>query len=62
MRFWRRRRRDPERAEHELDEHGEEIARDLAQRGARDLDERSGFFGRLERRLVPRREDDRRGG
>jgi hypothetical protein len=59
--FWRRRRRNPERAEDELDEHGEEIARDLAQRGAHDLDERSGFFGRLERRLVPRREDHRRG-
>jgi hypothetical protein len=59
--FRRRRRRDPERAEDELDEHGEDIARDLAQRGVRDLDERAGFFGRLERRLVPGREDDRRG-
>jgi hypothetical protein len=57
MRLWRKR---AERGAQELDERGEEISRDLLQRGMRDLDERSGFFGRLERRLVPRRERDRR--
>jgi hypothetical protein len=56
MRLWRNRRR----AERELDERGESIGRDLVERGMRDLDERSGFFGRLERRLLPRRETDRR--
>ena len=57
MRLWRSRRR---RAERELDERGDAIARDLVERGMLDLDERSGFFGRLERRLLPRRETDRR--
>ena len=57
MRFWRRR---PRRAERELDERGEEISRNLVERGLADLDERSGLFGRLERRLLPRRESDRR--
>jgi hypothetical protein len=54
---WRRRRR----AERGLDERGEDIARDLVEQGMRDLDQRSGFFGRLERRLLPRREAERRG-
>ena len=36
------------------------VLTDLVERGMRDLDERSGFFGRLERRLLPRRETDRR--
>jgi hypothetical protein len=58
MRLWRSR---PRRAERELDDRGDAIARDLVDRGMRDLDERSGFFGRLERRLLPRRETDRRG-
>lgn len=57
MRLWRRRAR---RGEQELDEHGGEVSRDLLHRGMRDLDERSGFFGRLERRLAPKREPDRR--
>lgn len=55
---WLRRRR---RAERRLDERSEEISRDLVERGMRDLDQRAGFFGRLERRLLPRREDDRQG-
>lgn len=59
MRLWRGRRR---RAERELDERGEEISRDLVERGMRDLDQRSGFFARLERRVLPKRESDRRGG
>jgi hypothetical protein len=50
----------PRRAERELDDRGDAISRDLVERGMRDLDERSGFFGRLERRLLPRRETDRR--
>jgi hypothetical protein len=58
VRFWRSR---PRRAERQLDDRGEEIKRDLVERGMRDLDERSGFFGRLERRLLPRRETDRHG-
>lgn len=57
MRLWRSR---PRRAERELDDRGDAIARDLVARGMRDLDERSGFFSRLERRLLPRRETDRR--
>lgn len=57
MRLWRRRRRPEER---ELDDRSDAIARDLVDRGLRDLDERSGFLGRLERRLLPRRETDRR--
>lgn len=59
MRLWRRNR--PRPGERELEERSEEISRNLLERGARDLDERSGFFGRLERRLLPRRESDRRG-
>jgi hypothetical protein len=59
MRLWWSRRR---RAERELDERGEEISRDLVERGMRDLDERSGFFAKLERRLLPKRESDRRDG
>lgn len=58
MKLWRSR---PRPAERELDDRGEAIAHDLVERGMRDLDERSGFFGRLERRLLPRRETDRRG-
>lgn len=54
------RRSRPRRAERELDDRGEALARDLVERGLHDLDERSGFFGRLERRLLPRRESDRR--
>jgi hypothetical protein len=57
MRLWRRRPRPEER---ELDDGSAAIARDLVDRGLRDLDERSGFFGRLERRLLPRRETERR--
>lgn len=57
MRFWRSR---PRRGERELGERGEEISRNLLERGIRDLDERSGFFGRLERRLLSKRESDRR--
>jgi hypothetical protein len=53
VRLWPRR---PRRAERDLDDRGEEISRDLVERGLRDLDERSGFFGRLERRLLPERE------
>jgi hypothetical protein len=56
MRIWRKR---PPRGERELDERGEEISRDLLRRGMRDLDERSGFFGRLEKRLSPKRDADR---
>jgi hypothetical protein len=59
VRLWWGRRRGAER---ELDDRSEEISRDLVERGMRDLDERSGFFARLERRLVPKRESDRRGG
>jgi hypothetical protein len=58
MRLWPKR---PRRAERDLDERGEEISRDLVERGLRDLDERSGFFGRLERRLLPKHERERRG-
>jgi hypothetical protein len=58
MRLWRGRLR---RGERELGERGKEISRNLLERGMRDLDERSGFFGRLERRLLPKRESDRRG-
>jgi hypothetical protein len=57
----RLRRNRPSPAERDLDERGEEISRDLVERGMRDLDERSGFFARLERRLLPKRETDRRG-
>jgi hypothetical protein len=57
MRFWPRR---PRRAEGQLDERGEEISRNLVERGLADLDERRGLLGRLERRLLPRRESDRR--
>ncbi len=57
MRF---RRNRPRRAERELGERGDEISRNLIERGFRDLDERSGFLGRLERRLLPKRESDRR--
>jgi hypothetical protein len=53
MTFWRRR---PRRGERELEERGVEISRNLVERGLRDLDERSGFFGRIERRLVGKRE------
>jgi len=49
------------RAERDLDERGEEISRDLVERGLRDLNDRSGFFGRLERRLLPKDERERRG-
>ena len=59
MRLWPRRTR---RAERDLDERGEEISRDLVERGLRDLNDRSGFFGRLERRLLPKDERERRGG
>ena len=58
MRLWPRRARPGER---ELDERGEEISRDLVERGLRDLNDRSGFFGRLERRLLPKDERERRG-
>ncbi len=58
MRLWPRRAR---RSERDLDERGEEISRDLVERGLRDLDNRSGFFGRLERRLLPKHERERRG-
>ena len=54
---WRRQRR---RAEHDLDERGEEVSRELVERGMRDLDERPGLLGRLERRLPPRDGSDRR--
>jgi hypothetical protein len=57
MRLWRRRPRPEERA---LNDRSDAIARDLVDHGLRDLDERSGFLGRLERRLLPRRETDRR--
>jgi hypothetical protein len=57
MRLWRNRAR---RSERELEERGEEISRNLLERGLQDLDERSGLFGRLERRLLPKRERDRR--
>jgi hypothetical protein len=56
----RLRRSRPRPEERELDDRGGAIARDLVDRGLRDLDERSGFFARLERRLLPRRETDRR--
>jgi hypothetical protein len=59
VRLWRRRR--PRRAEADLDQRGEEVSRELVEQGMRDLDERPGFFGRLERRLQPREQDDRRG-
>jgi hypothetical protein len=59
VRLWWGRRR---RAERELDARGEEISRDLVERGMRDLNERSGFFANLERRLLPKRESDRRDG
>jgi hypothetical protein len=59
VRFWRR--RPNRRAESELDERGETIGSELLERGMRDLDERSGFFGRLERRLLPKHESERRG-
>jgi hypothetical protein len=58
MKLWRSR---PRRGERELEERGDEISRNLLERGIRDLDERSGFFGRLERRLLPKRESDRSG-
>ena len=58
MRLWPRR---PHRAERNLDERGEEISRDLVERGLSDLDDRSGFFGRLERRLLPKDERERLG-
>ena len=58
MRLWWGRRR---RGERELDERSEEISRDLVERGMRDLEERSGFLASLERRLLPKREADRRG-
>jgi hypothetical protein len=57
MRLWRGR---PRRAERELDERGEEVSRNLVERGLDDMDKRSGLLGRLERRLLPRRESDRR--
>ena len=56
MRIWRRR---PTPGERELDDRAEAVARDLLERGMRDLDRRSGLLGRLERRLLPRRERDR---
>ncbi len=58
MRLWRRRSRAAER---QLDVRGEEISSELVERGLQDLDERSGFFRRLERRLQPKRESERRG-
>ena len=58
MRLWWGRRR---RGERELDERSEEISRDLVERGMRDLEERSGFLASLERRLLTKREADRRG-
>jgi hypothetical protein len=56
VRLWRRR---PSRGERDLDDRGEAVARDLLEQGMRDLDRRSGLLGRLERRLLPRRERDR---
>jgi hypothetical protein len=58
VRLWRR--RPSRRAEADLDRRGEEVSRELVERGMRDLDERPGFFGRLERRLQPREQGDRR--
>ena len=56
MRLWRRRQN---RGERDLDDRGEAVARDLLEQGMRDLDRRSGLLGRLERRLLPRRESER---
>jgi hypothetical protein len=59
MRLWPW-RRQPRPAEHDLDERGEEVSRELVERGMRDLDERPGLLGRLERRLPARDQSDRR--
>jgi hypothetical protein len=58
VKFWRRR---SSRAEQDLDARGPSIRGELLERGMRDLEERSGLLGRLERRLLPKRESERRG-